>query len=83
MPRQRPEIPTTYGLWRKYVLERDNYTCQECGEYFTSNCVHHIKSYIDYPKLRLDISNGITLCENCHKNKHRQGWRKELEVQGV
>ena len=53
------------------VLKRDNYTCQLCDAKhkngFRPNlCAHHLKSYKDYPKLRRDIDNGITLCEKCH-----------------
>ena len=55
-----------YLQWRKLVFERDGYKCQVCrkgGGYLTA---HHIKSWAHYPKLRFDIDNGITLCENCH-----------------
>ncbi len=56
-----------YKHWRKRVFERDNYTCQDCGDekmiYLTA---HHIKSFAEYPKLRFIVSNGISLCENCH-----------------
>ena len=56
-----------YKKWRKKVFERDDYTCQSCritGVYITA---HHVKSFAKYPELRLEVSNGITLCEECHK----------------
>ena len=61
-----------YKNWRKAVYERDNYTCQECGLHSGNGKTvilnaHHIKSWSDYPELRFDINNGITLCRSCHK----------------
>lgn len=56
--------------WRKAVFKRDNWTCQKCGK---TNCAlnsHHIKHWAKFPELRYDISNGITLCLKCHKEKH-------------
>jgi transposase len=53
--------------WRDAVLDRDNYICQECGGFGDVLHAHHIKPYHDYPELELDIDNGITLCERCHK----------------
>jgi 5-methylcytosine-specific restriction endonuclease McrA len=55
-----------YKNWRREVFVRDSFICQQCGsrEYVTA---HHVKSFAKYPELRFDISNGITLCETCHK----------------
>ena len=56
-----------YKEFRKQVLRRDNYFCQwpNCGS--TRNlCVHHIRTWADHPNLRFNVSNGITLCKNCH-----------------
>lgn len=61
-----------YYQWRKAVLERDNKICQECGK-LNSKLVHHIKSFKEFPKLRFDINNGITLCLDCHKKIHFGG----------
>lgn len=57
--------------WSRAVKERDHFTCQVCRDDRGGNLVsHHINSYNKFPELRLLISNGITLCENCHKNFH-------------
>lgn len=55
-----------YKDWRKSVYQRDNYTCQCCGSHGDRLNAHHINQFSDYPDLRYDVNNGITLCENCH-----------------
>lgn len=54
-----------YKKFVKDVLERDNYTCQRCGSTINP-VVHHILNYRDHKDLRIDVDNGITLCECCH-----------------
>ena len=59
-----------YDEFIKRVLCRDNFTCQCCG---ATNCklnVHHLNGYDWYIEGRIDDTNGISLCENCHKNFH-------------
>ncbi len=71
--RQLAMTTIKYRIWRDKVFERDNYTCQECGERGEKLNAHHIKSWKEYQKLRYLISNGITLCRECHKNIHKKG----------
>lgn len=61
-----------YNKWRKSVYERDNYTCQKCGDNSGGNLnAHHIESFLIAIDLRIEIFNGITLCEACHKRFHQ------------
>ena len=60
-----------YRDWRKAVYERDGYTCQICGKRGGNLNAHHIKHFAQYPELRMDITNGITLCYDCHRAVHR------------
>jgi len=58
--------------WRDAIFTRDNWTCRDCGARSQAGaCVtlhpHHIKSFAHHPELRFEVSNGITLCEDCHK----------------
>ena len=58
-----------YAVWKKDVLERDNYTCQHCDSKIKLRA-HHIESYVNHLELRIVIENGITLCEVCHNKLH-------------
>jgi 5-methylcytosine-specific restriction endonuclease McrA len=51
--------------FRYQVLIRDNFTCRVCGSRINLT-VHHIKSISLYPELRYKISNGVTVCRQCH-----------------
>jgi hypothetical protein len=59
-----------YDQWRLAVFERDNFTCQKCGSLGTTLNAHHVKQYAHHPDLRLEVSNGTTLCESCHRLEH-------------
>lgn len=57
--------------WRKIIYERDQYTCQVCGDNRGGNLeAHHLYSYTAYPEHRIDVNNGITLCIKCHEDFH-------------
>ena len=58
-----------YKNWVKEVYKLDNYTCQKCGGLKKLNA-HHINGYNNNQTLRTEVSNGITLCEDCHREFH-------------
>jgi len=60
-----------YEEWRIQVYQRDEFTCQKCGDNRGGNLnAHHIEAYADNPSLRIELNNGVTLCEKCHKDYH-------------
>lgn len=51
---------------QKLVFERDDYTCQLCGERGKKIQVDHIQPWAKYVELRFNIDNCRTLCMSCH-----------------
>jgi len=66
-----------YYEWRRMVYERDDYTCQNCFEKGGKINAHHIEAYSRVEDLRTEVSNGITLCEDCHKEYHMSFYRND------
>lgn len=62
--------------WRKKVFERDNYTCQMCFNRGGELHPDHIKQFAYYPELRFELSNGRTLCKECHMKTDTWGFKK-------
>ena len=61
-----------YHHWRFSVYERDNYTCQCCGDSIGGNLhAHHIDNFSDNEELRFELSNGISMCASCHISQIR------------
>ena len=56
-----------YKRWRKEVFQRDGWVCKYpgCG-CKKSIQAHHILTWAEYPALRFNIQNGITLCRKHH-----------------
>ncbi len=61
-----------YKEWRAQVFARDEYTCQKCFLIGGNLVAHHIYAFNTYPELRTSVSNGITLCADCHDDFHHQ-----------
>ena len=67
----RASLYPGYKEWRRMVFTRDSFTCQMCGCDKSGTLVaHHIISRVKDPRLLLEESNGITLCNDCHKEVH-------------
>lgn len=69
--------------WKKirhFVLTRDFYICQVCGEP-NCNTVHHIVELtpvnINDTDITLNPENLVTLCNQCHDEVHGRNYRQE------
>ena len=60
--------------WALEVYKKDKYHCKSCKKHCERNGIvaHHIKSFSQYPELRFEVNNGITLCRKCHILLHRK-----------
>ena len=77
-----------YKAWRNKVFTRDHFVCQECGIRNHKGLgksirleAHHLKSWKDFPELRFNINNGLTLCIPCHgKTRIRTKTKKGTQL---
>jgi len=58
--------------WAREVKEMANYTCECCGQIGGKLHSHHKDSYRSNTMRRADRLNGACLCEECHKDFHKQ-----------
>lgn len=77
-----------YRDWRILVYKKYNFTCDICGANKSSGNVkiiaHHLESYDLNENLRYDVSNGVALCECCHKDFHKKyGFGKNTNNQYI
>lgn len=81
---RRMRASVEYKEWRWAVFMRDNFTCQQCHRCGSGVVLNadHIKPFALFPELRFEVSNGRTLCKDCHEKTPTFGvyaWRlKEL-----
>lgn len=59
---------SSYRKWADAVIDRDG-KCQACGEEAHLHA-HHLLHASHNPALRFRVSNGITLCQQCHSSFH-------------
>lgn len=71
MKNERDWNDPRYKAWRLAVYKRDKFTCRmlHCKKKGFKHKIqaHHIKKWSEHPDLRFEVSNGITLCQSCHK----------------
>ena len=64
---------SAYGGWRKQVWLRDNFICKIANPDCKGRLeAHHILGWTEYPDLRYEINNGITLCHAHHPRKRAE-----------
>ena len=73
----RPYGDSASYYFRTKIYKRDKYKCkinnQDCKGRLEA---HHILSWREYPELRYDINNGITLCHFHHPRR----WEEEKRL---
>ena len=64
------QIGTRHTEWARACKSRDGRKCKLGGKDCSGQLeVHHILRFSEYPELRYQISNGITLCHAHHPRK--------------
>jgi len=84
IPLKFPSIKLRYALqaWSLTVRKLGDWVCKICNAPATVS--HHIFHKSMYPKLALNINNGIPLCDTCHVESH--GWNfdsQKVQVEAV
>ena len=68
------EVSKIYKDWQKLVFNTDKYKCVKCGCCSRKDkktlCAHHILPWLNWPELRYELKNGVTLCTKCHNKYH-------------
>lgn len=58
--------------WRKKIYARDGYICKNCNGKNLKLNAHHLYSWDLNEDKRFSLDNGVTLCEECHRNFHKK-----------
>lgn len=89
--RKKFYLSQSWKAMRKKIRQRDNNECQWCkakgkltidrdelnrnGRKKNALIVHHIKELEERPDLRLNESNLVTVCFECHE-RHHERWKE-------
>lgn len=64
---------------RLEVMNRDNWTCQRCGDSTTQLEIHHTQYWEGKKPWEYPDDMLVTVCRNCHENeRHRPKYEKHL-----
>jgi len=72
-----------YKKWRQSIFERDHFICQKCEKHSKKLEAHHIANWKDNVDLRYNKNNGITFCENCHREFHSLFGKKNNNAEQI
>lgn len=68
---KRFQILRADSIWSQAVRMRDDHRCQRCGKRDEeNNHAHHVAPRSRRPDLKRDLSNGKTVCPDCHRWIH-------------
>lgn len=67
---------------RKEIMRRDNFSCKLCGKKEGLQC-HHVHSLDTNWELRLENSNIITVCSECHSDIHNNKYSEYYLLQQI
>ena len=79
---EKKHLDWRYRGWMRQVKNRDGWRCK----IFNQDCegkleAHHILNWAEYPELRYQVNNGITLCHAHHPRGRANEKRLETEFQ--
>lgn len=69
--RQHRRTEEGYKEWKTNVKELANFTCDICGKRGGDLASHHLDGYNWCKNRRVDITNGVCLCKECHTKFHK------------
>lgn len=66
--------------WGNAVKKRDGFTCQQCRVCGGKKLhAHHIIPKSVDPQKELELANGVTLCDRCHKELHAKDCKEQRD----